>query len=213
MKEKRDGTNTQSGPPETDQSKYLTAGRAVIFGADAQGSDESEGGGLQSIGAHDPGAATLGNDIALNCVTFDSPGFDVIEQWRVIGRDDGLRKADRVVGSLVSVEVIDASCISIHGDAGRGYGDGLVIHGVQNNRLNLTLDYQHEICQCIRCQPHGHSGYGQLGDFQRVGFEFASLLFNISKNTGLFTPKRVTSVDLSVRGFRSGIPYGGLGYG
>ena len=64
------------------QSKYLAAGRAVILAGGEQDSNGDENFELRSIADHDPNAPTLGNDIALKSVTFDSAGFDVIKQWR-----------------------------------------------------------------------------------------------------------------------------------
>ena len=82
MKETRNDTKKQQESSEFDPSKYLAAGRAVFLDSGAQGSNGSDSFGLRSTGEHDPKAVTLGNDIALNSVTFGSPGFDMIKQWR-----------------------------------------------------------------------------------------------------------------------------------
>ena len=82
MKEKRDDTNRQSGSSGSDPSKYLTAGRAVFFDGAGPGATGYDSFGWGSGAARDPNAASLGNDIALNFITFDSPGFEVIQQWR-----------------------------------------------------------------------------------------------------------------------------------
>jgi formate C-acetyltransferase len=73
MKDKREGP---------DQSKYLTAGRAVIIDDGARGPNDGDIFGLGSTAEHDPAAATLDNDISLSSITFDSRGFDLIKQWR-----------------------------------------------------------------------------------------------------------------------------------
>jgi len=82
MKEKHEGTKHQSPSSEPDQSQYLAAGRAVFLDEGARDPNGSDIFGLGSSGEHDPAAATLGNDIALKSVTFDSRGFDLIQQWR-----------------------------------------------------------------------------------------------------------------------------------
>ena len=82
MKEKRSDTKIQQKSSESVQSKYLAAGRAVFLGGGAPGSNGSDSFGLRSTDEHDPNAVTLGNDLALNSVNFNSQGFDVIKQWR-----------------------------------------------------------------------------------------------------------------------------------
>ncbi len=82
MTDKRNDTKKQHKSSEFDPSKYLAAGRAVFLDGGAPGSNGSDSFGLPSTGEHDPKAVTLGNDIALDSVTFGSPGFDMIKQWR-----------------------------------------------------------------------------------------------------------------------------------
>jgi formate C-acetyltransferase len=64
------------------QSQYLAGSRTVFLDINGPISMENQGIGLPSIDGSDPHAATLGNDIALKSVTFDSPGFQKIKQWR-----------------------------------------------------------------------------------------------------------------------------------
>ena len=82
MKEKRIETKKQPKTSKLANSEYLTAGRAVFLDGGAQGTNESDRSGGRLTGDHDPNAVTLGNDIALNSVTFGSRGFDEIKQWR-----------------------------------------------------------------------------------------------------------------------------------
>jgi len=82
MKEKRNDAKNQRGLSKSDQSKYLAAGRAVFLDQNGPNSIEDESIGLPSIDGSDPNAATLDNDIALNSVTFNAPGFEKIKQWR-----------------------------------------------------------------------------------------------------------------------------------
>ena len=82
MKDKRNDATENQKPTELDQSKYLTGGRAVYLGNGESKSIANGTVGLNSAGDSDPNAATLGNDIALRYVTFGSPGFDHVKQWR-----------------------------------------------------------------------------------------------------------------------------------
>ena len=68
---------------ESIQSRYLAAGRAVILaGGEQQNSNGDKHSEFRPIADQDPNAPTLGNDIALKSVTFESAGFDEIKQWR-----------------------------------------------------------------------------------------------------------------------------------
>ncbi len=84
MEEKRNETRErkQTKSSQPDQSEYLTTGRAVFLDGGAPDSKERDFSGARLAGQHDPNAVTLGNDIALNSVTFDSRGFDGIKRWR-----------------------------------------------------------------------------------------------------------------------------------
>lgn len=82
MEDKRNDSKKQRQSPELDQFKYLSAGRTVFLDGQVQNSIGSDSLGSRSTAGHDPNAATLGNDIALNTVTFDSRGFELIKQWR-----------------------------------------------------------------------------------------------------------------------------------
>ncbi len=82
METKGNDTREQTKSDELDHSKYLGAGHAIVFGDGAPGSDPSEHLGSPQGAGPDPCAVTLGNDIALSSITFDSPGFDAIKQWR-----------------------------------------------------------------------------------------------------------------------------------
>jgi formate C-acetyltransferase len=73
MKDKHEGP---------DQSQYLAAGRAVFIDHGNRGPHDGDIFGSGSTADQDPAAATLDNDIALKAVTFDSRGFDLIQQWR-----------------------------------------------------------------------------------------------------------------------------------
>jgi len=64
------------------QPAYLEAGRTVFLDGDSPEPDSTGYGSPASSGKSDPAAGTLGNDIALSYVTFESKGFDVVKQWR-----------------------------------------------------------------------------------------------------------------------------------
>ena len=64
------------------QSPYLAAGRAVFLDEGARSPHDGDIFGMGSTAENDPAAATLGKDLALNSITFDSRGFDLIKQWR-----------------------------------------------------------------------------------------------------------------------------------
>ena len=68
------------------RSKYLGAGRTLFLKSgdpDSPASDASDlRPSLRPSGRQDPNAGTLGDDIALSYVTFESEGFDIIREWR-----------------------------------------------------------------------------------------------------------------------------------
>ena len=80
MKEKNTDNKEKKNSPVPSQSEYLGAGRTIYFDSSRQGSENSDASDIRTFGELDPNASTLGNDISLNCVTFESKGFDYIQQ-------------------------------------------------------------------------------------------------------------------------------------
>jgi formate C-acetyltransferase len=74
-----DKTNRiQTGP----SAEYFESGRTVYLDSRFLESENGSANDKRKFGKRDPNAGTLENDISLDYVTFDSKGFDYIQQWR-----------------------------------------------------------------------------------------------------------------------------------
>lgn len=82
MKKKHPDRHDHKKAADSDHSLYFGAGRTVILREALAGSGGSDAAAASKTDCRDPFARTLGGDLSLSYVTFESQGFDVIKNWR-----------------------------------------------------------------------------------------------------------------------------------
>jgi formate C-acetyltransferase len=82
MKEKIKDSNQSKKPMDPGHYNYFGAGRTVYLDPGTQRSDDSDASDIRKFGDRDSNARTLGDNISLKYITFESKGFDYIKQWR-----------------------------------------------------------------------------------------------------------------------------------